>query len=67
MRISFEQILDSIFLLYNKILMKPHKLGLTAKQGKEISHIDLRKAINVMVEKHPNAHTNKEIRWIKIM
>lgn len=48
-----EQILDSIFLSYNKILKRLHLLGKTTKNGKEISHTDLRKAINVMIEKHP--------------
>lgn len=48
-----EQFLDSIFLTYNKILMRLHALGITTKQGKEISHMDLRKAIDVMIEKHP--------------
>ncbi len=45
-----QQILDSIFLSYNKILKKLHNLGLTTKHGKEISEMDLRKAIDVMVE-----------------
>lgn len=48
-----QQILDSIFLSYNKILMRLHNLGLTTKNGKEISHMDLRKAIDVMIKKHP--------------
>ena len=55
-----QQILDSIFLSYNKILMKLHNLGLTTKHGKEISHMDLRKAINVMVEKHPTCRWRSE-------
>lgn len=49
-----QQTLDSIFLSYNKILKKLHNLGLTTKHRKEISEVDLRKAINVMVEKHPS-------------
>lgn len=52
-----QQILDSIFLSYNKILNRLHALGITTKHGKEISHMDLRKAIDVMVGKH---HT---CRW----
>ena len=48
-----EQFLDSIFLSYNKILMRLYALGITTKHGKEISHMDLRKAIDVMIEKHP--------------
>ena len=53
MRMDSEQVLDSIFLSYNKILKILHSLGKTTKNGKEISHMDLRKAINVMIEKHP--------------
>ena len=52
-----EQTLDSIFLSYNKILNRFHLLGVTTKHGKEISHMDLRKAIDVMLKKH---HT---CRW----
>lgn len=55
-----QQILDSIFLSYNKILMRLHNLGLTTKNGKEISHMDLRKAIDVMVEKHPTCRWRSE-------
>lgn len=55
-----EQFLDSIFLSYNKILMRLHNLGLTTKHGKEISHMDLRKAIDVMVEKHPTCRWRSE-------
>ncbi len=40
-----KQFLDSIFLSYNKILNRLHTLGITTKYGKEISHMDLRKAI----------------------
>ena len=55
-----QQILDSIFLSYNKILIRLHNLGLTTKNGKEISHMDLRKAIDVMVEKHPTCRWRSE-------
>ena len=55
-----QQILDSIFLSYNKILKKLHNLGLTTKHGKEISEMDLRKAIDVMVEKHPTCRWRSE-------
>ena len=55
-----QQILDSIFLSYNKILMRLHNLGLTTKHGKEISHMDLRKAIDVMIEKHPTCRWKSE-------
>lgn len=55
-----QQILDSIFLSYNKILMRLHNLGLTTKHGKEISHMDLRKAIDVMIKKHPTCRWRSE-------
>ena len=53
MYVNSEQALDSVFLSYDKILKKLHLLGLTTKQGKEITELDLRKAIDVMLEKHP--------------
>ena len=52
MYVNSEQALDSVFLSYDKILKKLHLLGLTTKQGKEITELDLRKAIDVMLEKH---------------
>lgn len=55
-----QQILDSIFLSYNKILRRLHNLGLTTKHDKEISHMDLRKAIDVMIEKHPTCRWRSE-------
>lgn len=60
MYIDTQQILDSIFLSYNKIFKKLHNLGLTTKHGKEISEMDLRKAIDVMVEKHPTCRWRSE-------
>lgn len=48
-----ELVLDSIFLSYNKILKRLHSLGITTKHGKEITHMDLRKAVDVMLKKHP--------------
>ena len=55
-----EQFLDSIFLSYNKILNRLHALGITTKHGKEISHMDLRKAIDVMIKKHPTCRWRSE-------
>ena len=55
-----EQFLDSIFLSYNKILNRLHALGITTKNGKEISHMDLRKAIDVMIKKHPTCRWRSE-------
>lgn len=49
-----QQILDSIFLSYKKILNRLHALGITTRHGKEISHMDLRKAIDVMIKKTSN-------------
>lgn len=60
MNIDSQQTLDSIFLSYNKILNRLHSLGITTKHGKEISHMDLRKAIDVMVEKHPTCRWRSE-------
>lgn len=55
-----EQVLDSIFLSYNKILKRLHSSGKTTKHGKEISHTDLRKAIDVMLKKHPTCRWRSE-------
>ena len=60
MRSDSEQILDSIFLSYNKILKRLYSLGVTTKHGKEISHTDLRKAIDVMLKKHPTCRWQSE-------
>ncbi len=50
MKMDSEQVLDSIFLSYNKILKRFQLLGLTTKYRKEITHKDLRKAIEVMLK-----------------
>lgn len=55
-----EEALDSIFLSYNRILKKLHTLGLTTKHGKEISEMHLRKAIDVMLTKHPTCRWRSE-------
>ena len=60
MYVSSEQALDSVFLSYDKILKKLHLLGLTTKKGKEITELDLRKAIDVMLEKHPTCRWRSE-------
>ena len=60
MRRDSEQVLDSIFLSYNKILKRLHLLGITTKHGKEITHMDLRKAIDVMLKKHPTCRWRSE-------
>ena len=45
--------LDKIFLSYNKILKRLKMNGVKTKNGKEITHKDLRYAIEVMLKKHP--------------
>ena len=60
MYVNSEKALDSVFLSYDKILKKLHLLGLTTKRGKEITELDLRKAINVMIEKHPTCRWRSE-------
>ena len=56
MYVNSEQMLESVFLSYNKILKKLH----LTKQGKEITELDLRKAIDVMLEKHPTCRWRSE-------
>ena len=60
MYVDSEQMLDSVFLSYDKILKKLHLLGLTTNQGKKITELDLRKAIDVMLEKHPTCRWRSE-------
>ena len=55
-----EQILDSVFLSYNKILKRLKLLGITTKHGKEVKHVDLRKAVEVMLKKHPTCRWRSE-------
>jgi len=55
-----EQALESIFVSYNKILKRFKLLGVTTKCGKEITHEDLRKAVNVMLKKHPTCRWRSE-------
>lgn len=40
--------------------MRLHNLGLTTKHSKEILEMDLRKAIDVMIKKHPNCRWRSE-------
>lgn len=63
MKMDSEQVLDSIFLSYNKILKRFQLLGVTTKYGKEITHKDLRKAIEVMLKKYPTCRwRSKKVR-----
>lgn len=55
-----EQALDNIFLSYNKILTRLQLLGITTKHGEEVKHVDLRKAVDVMLKKHPTCRWRSE-------
>lgn len=55
-----EQILDSVFLSYDKILKRLKLLGTTTKHGKEVKHVDLKKAVDVMLKKHPTCRWRSE-------
>ena len=46
--------IDDFLLPYDKILIIFEYLKMTTKTGKEITHLDLRKAIDTMEKKHPN-------------
>lgn len=48
-----EKELEKIFLSYNKILEKLKLQNIKTKKNKEITHKDLRQAINIMKSKHP--------------
>lgn len=60
MKIDSEQFFDSIFLSYDKILIRLNNLGLTTKTGNKITHLDLRQAINIMLKKHPSCRWRSE-------
>ena len=60
MRRDSEQAFDSIFLSYNKILKSFKLIGVTTKCGKEVTHEDLRKAVDVMLKKHPTCRWRSE-------
>lgn len=52
--------MDKIFLTYEKILYRFKVLNITTKHGKEISHLDLRKAVDAMIKKHPYCRWRSE-------
>ena len=60
MKVDSEQFFESIFLSYNKILMRLHALGITTKYGKEILELDLRRAIDIMIKKHRTCRWKSE-------
>lgn len=45
--------LDKIYMSYNKILKLFNILNMKIKNGKEITHADLRQAVSIMLKKHP--------------
>lgn len=51
---------DKIFLSYKKILSKFKMLNIKTKNGKEITHKDLRYAVYVMLKKHPTCRWRSE-------
>lgn len=53
MKTSSDEFIDNIFLSYDKILAKLKLQNVKTKSGKEVTHKDLRIAINIMVNKHP--------------
>jgi len=55
-----QSVLDNIFLSYNKILVKLKQENKTTKNGKEITHKDLRMAIDIMLKKHPMCRWRSE-------
>lgn len=52
--------LDNVFLSYKKILKRLKLLGIKTKTGKEITHKDLRYAIQIMEKKHPSCRWKSE-------
>lgn len=52
--------LDDFFLSYNKILLRLKLLNMKTKNGKEITHKDLRYAIKIMEKKHPSCRWKSE-------
>ena len=49
---SSDEFIDNIYLTYDKILLKLKLLGIKTKNGKEITHTDLRQAGLIMLKKH---------------
>lgn len=54
------QELEKIFMSYDSILYKLKLLGIKTKGNKEIAHNDLRKAISVMIKKHPTCRWKQQ-------
>lgn len=62
MNISSEDPWDLVILSYKRILAKFKLLNITKKNGKEITEIDLRKAILFMLKKHPLCEWRTNVR-----
>lgn len=45
---SSDEFIDNIYLTYDKILLRLKLLGIKTKNGKEITHSDLRQAVLIM-------------------
>lgn len=52
--------LEKIFMSYDSVLYKLKLLGIKTKGNKEIAHNDLRKAISVMIKKHPTCRWKQQ-------
>ena len=52
--------LDDVFLSYKKILKRLKLLGIKTKKGNEITHKDLRYAIQIMEKKHSSCRWKSE-------
>ena len=51
---NLEKEIEKFFLSYTNILKKFKQLNIKTKSNKEITHKDLRRAVDYMVEKHPS-------------
>lgn len=59
MRIYMDEF-DRIFMTYDKILYRFKILNMRTKNGKEITHKHLRKAVSTMLKKHPTCRWRSE-------
>lgn len=59
MRVIMDEF-DKVFLSYSKILNKFKILNIKTKNGKEVTHKDLRKAILIMTKKHSTCRWQSE-------
>lgn len=48
-----QEFIEDIFLSYNRILERFKMLNIKTKKGKEITNVDLRQAVLIMLKKHP--------------